>query len=147
MGEPLVILVAEDDPVNLMLVSSILAPLKQTLVTCSSGEQALARLRAESYDLLIVDVLMPGLDGLALTRLCREDPRNQDIPILLLTALSGRQDLVAGFEAGATDYVRKPVYGPELLHRVKTQLAYRSLQRELAQARADLARLTVGGTP
>lgn len=132
------ILVAEDDPVNLMLLQGILAPLGHEVVPAANGEEASALVRDSIFDLLLFDVMMPGTDGLALTRLCRRDPRHRDVPILLLTALSGKSDLLKGFEAGATDYVSKPYLAAEILYRVKAHLQLRSLQLRMESTMNEL---------
>ena len=122
------ILIAEDDPVNLMLVRNILAPLGHQLTTARNGTEALEQIAENPFDLFLFDVMMPDTDGFALTRACRANPRHRDIPILLLTALSNKNDLIKGFEAGATDYVVKPFHVSEVIHRVKAQLHLRDLQ-------------------
>jgi len=122
------ILLAEDDPINLILVQGVLAPLGHTLHLARDGEEAKALIDGQIFDLLLLDVMMPHITGLDLTRLCRQDPRHRDVPILLLTALTSKDDIVRGFEAGATDYVAKPFHGTELLYRVKAHLQLRTLQ-------------------
>jgi diguanylate cyclase (GGDEF)-like protein len=126
--EAVKILIAEDDPVNVMLLQGILAPLGQEITKAANGTQAQAFLDQTTFDLLLFDVMMPGIDGLTLTRTCRQDPRHRDVPILLLTALSGKDDLLKGFEAGATDYVSKPFHAAEIHYRVKAHLQLRTLQ-------------------
>ena len=128
------ILIAEDDPVNLLLVKGILAPLGEELTTAKNGAEALALIKERSFDLFLFDVMMPDTDGLALTRVCRVDPRHRDIPVLLLTALSNKNDLLLGFEAGATDYIVKPFHASEVLYRVKAQLKLRGLQLTMEDA-------------
>ena len=132
------ILVTEDDPVNLMLVKGILTPLGHQIVTAANGREALAQLETQIFDLLLLDVMMPDIDGFELTRTCRLDPRHRDVPILLLTALSSKNDLVKGFEAGATDYVSKPFHGTELLYRVKAHLQMRTLQLNMEKTMNEL---------
>ena len=128
------ILIVEDDPVNLLLVKGILAPLGEPLTTAKNGTEALAVIKERSFDLFLFDVMMPDTDGLTLTRVCRADPRHRDIPVLLLTALSNKNDLLLGFEAGATDYIVKPFHASEVLYRVKAQLKLRSLQLTMEDA-------------
>ncbi len=111
------ILIAEDDPVNLLLVRNILAPLGHTLTTARNGKEALEQIAENPFDLFLFDVMMPDTDGFTLTRTCRANHRHRDIPILLLTALSNKNDLIRGFEAGATDYVIKPFHVSEVVHR------------------------------
>jgi len=132
------ILVTEDDPVNLMLVKGILAPLGHQITTAVNGNDAQKKLESTIFDVLLFDVMMPDIDGFELTRQARLDPRHRDVPILLITALSSKNDLIRGFEAGATDYVSKPFHATELLHRVKAHLNMRALQLSMEKAMNDL---------
>lgn len=132
------LLLAEDDPINLSLVSVILKPLGHKLWVARDGGEALELLSTRTFDLLLFDVMMPVATGLDLARTCRQDPRHRDIPLLLLTALSTRDDLIRGFEAGATDYVAKPFHATELLYRVKAHLQLRSLQVKMEETMNQL---------
>lgn len=132
------ILVTEDDPVNLLLVKGILAPLGHTVFTAVNGTEAKVLIGDHQFDMMLLDVMMPDIDGFSLTRHCRQDPRHRDIPILIITALSGKNDLIKGFEAGATDYVSKPFHATELLHRVRAHLQTRSLQLAMEKALNEL---------
>lgn len=132
------ILVTEDDPVNLMLVKGILAPLGHQITTAVNGSEALKKIESTTFDVLLLDIMMPDVDGFTITRHCRQDPRYRDIPILLITALSSKNDLIRGFEAGATDYVSKPFHATELLHRVKAHIQLRGLQISMEEAMNDL---------
>lgn len=122
------ILVAEDDPINLLLVRGLLAPLGHTVTEARDGTEAKELMEAQTFDLFLFDIMMPGATGLELTEICRRDPRHRDVPILVLTALSSKADLAKGFEAGVTDYIAKPFSSTELLYRVKAQLRMRTLQ-------------------
>lgn len=132
------ILVTEDDPVNLMLVKGILSPLGHEITTAINGTNAKKLISDTTFDLLLLDVMMPDLDGFELARFCRQDPRHRDVPILMLTALSSKDDLIRGFEAGATDYISKPFHSSELLYRVKAHLQLRSLQLMMEQTMNQL---------
>ena len=132
------ILLTEDDPVNLLVLQGILGPLGHEVLTSVNAEEALALVAENDFDLLLLDVMMPDMDGLELTRRCRADPRLKDVPILLITALSTKADLVKGFEAGATDYVSKPFHSAELIYRVKVHLKHRSLHLSLEKTMNDL---------
>jgi len=122
------LLVAEDDPVNLLLIQGVLDPLGHQITAAESGEQAREQMRERTFDLFIFDVMMPDVDGFTLCRECRADPRHRDVPILFLTALSSKNDLIKAFEAGATDFVSKPFHSTELQYRVKVHLQQRTLQ-------------------
>jgi len=103
-----------------------------TVITCSSGTEALATAPDASADLILLDVMMPGMDGYEVCRRLKANPATSDIPVIFLTAKTDELDEENGFEVGAVDYVHKPFSGPLVLARVKTQLA---LQAALAQAR------------
>jgi diguanylate cyclase (GGDEF)-like protein len=132
------VLIAEDDPVNLMLIQGVLAPLGQELTTARNGTEAVALMKDRIFDLFLFDVMMPDIDGFTLCRLCREDPRHRDVPILIITALSGKNDLIRAFEAGATDFVTKPFQAAELQYRAKAHLQQRSLQLAMERTMNEL---------
>ncbi len=116
------LLLAEDEEI---LAQAIIYALKQagmSLTHAKDGEEALRLLRTNVYDMAILDISMPKIDGLAVARLVRQQ---QDIPILFLTALSGEENILSGFEVGADDYLTKPFSYKELLARIKAIL-YRS---------------------
>ncbi len=113
------LLLAEDEEI---LAQAIIYTLKQTgmsLTHAKDGEEALRLLRTKVYDMAILDIRMPKIDGLAVARLIRQQ---QDIPILFLTALSGEENILSGFEVGADDYLTKPFSYKELLARIKAVL-------------------------
>ncbi|MBB6731273.1 response regulator [Cohnella sp. CBP 2801] len=125
------ILVVDDDPVNLKVVESILSPerLYETK-TATSGKEALAMLDEREWDLVVADVMMPGMSGYELTRSIRRRHSVTDLPVLLLTARSQPEDIENGFRAGANDYVTKPVDAMELRSRVKSLTDVKQSVRE-----------------
>jgi diguanylate cyclase (GGDEF)-like protein len=127
----LVALVVDDEPLNLRLVQSLLAPIDLEVVVADDGYQAQALMGQRTFDLLLFDIMMPGLDGLELTRWARQDPLHKDVPILILTSMVGKEALMKAFEAGAVDFLTKPFHGPELIYRVQAQLKLRKLQRRM----------------
>lgn len=116
--QPMNILAVDDDPVNLSVLAGILSTEPYTLTTASSATEALELLDTKPWDLLVVDVMMPGISGYELTRKIRARYSLSELPILLLTARSQREDIYAGFLAGANDYVTKPVDALELKYRI-----------------------------
>jgi diguanylate cyclase (GGDEF)-like protein len=124
-------LVVDDEPLNLKLVQTLLAHVDLDVVTAGNGADAQALMAQRTFDLLLFDVMMPDIDGLALTRWARQDPNHKDVPILVLTSLSSKKSLLEAFEAGAVDFLTKPFHGPELVYRVKAQLKLRTLQRRM----------------
>jgi len=126
-------LVVDDEPINLLLIQTLLKPLDLEVSTARDGLAAQTAMRERSFDLLMFDIMMPGLDGLELTRWARTQPVYKDIPILVLTSLTSKETLLQAFEAGAVDFLTKPFYGPELIHRVQAQLKLRELQRHMEE--------------
>jgi putative two-component system response regulator len=116
------ILVVDDTPDNLMLLSNLLKD-QYTVKVANSGEKALRIVRAgDPPDLILLDVMMPGLSGHEVARQLKADANTRDIPIIFLTALSSEQDETLGLEIGAADYITKPIRPPVMLARVDTQL-------------------------
>lgn len=137
------ILAVDDEPVNLFILSSILPPDEYDLTTVTSGREALELLHTKEWDLLIVDVMMPHISGYDLTRMVREQYTSTELPILLLTARSQPTDTVAGFLAGANDYVTKPIESLELRVRINKltqakQLFNERLRMEVALLQAQI---------
>jgi len=133
------ILVVDDSPTARTLVRTILAHAEFQILEAESGEKALALLERETPDLIISDVMMPGMDGYELVRRMRKNRRLSGIPILMLTAKAELVDKVAAFEAGADDYVVKTVGPAELELRVEALLA-RSAPSTARRASARMGR-------
>lgn len=131
------LLVAEDDPAQAEGLRRYLAADGHDTVVVHDGRAALAQVRRRPPDLLVLDLMMPRLDGLSLSRILRDE---SDVPILMVTARSGEDDLLAGFDRGADDYLTKPYSPRELLARTRALLR-RSAGRESAGA----GPLRVGG--
>ena len=121
-SEPGVIVVADDDVDILDLVALTLERSGHVVHRARDGEEALELVKRERPDLAVLDVSMPKLDGLELTRLLREDPDTSAVRIVLLTALVQESDVSDGLAAGAHDYVRKPFSPQELQERVDVLL-------------------------
>ena len=121
-SEPGVIVVADDDDDILDLVALTLERSGHVVHRARDGEEALELIKRERPDLAVLDVSMPKLDGLELTRLLREDPDTSAVRIVLLTALVQESDVSDGLAAGAHDYVRKPFSPQELQERVDVLL-------------------------
>lgn len=127
-----VILIVDDNPDNLALLGDLLRPDYQVRVA-NSGPRALRLAYLEPLpDLILLDVMMPGMDGHEVLERLQANPRSRDIPVIFVTALDREQDQVGGFELGAVDYITKPIMPPVLQARVRTHL-------ELKQARDQLA--------
>lgn len=135
------VLVVDDSATARAFVKAALARLGLQVAEASSGPEALAILRAHPIDLVITDVVMPDMDGYELVRLIRKDPRTSTIPVLLLTSRGDVADKVAGFEAGADDYVVKPFEPAEMEVRIQALLARRSAAPAPSTVQAEPATL------
>jgi pilus assembly protein CpaE len=113
------ILVVDDDPISLQLVSSLLTGHGYRVVTAQHPNEGLSILADQTFDLAILDVLMPDMDGYELCRRVRSNPKTAQLPIVLLTALDTLDQKIRGFEAGADDYIAKPFEPKELLARIE----------------------------
>lgn len=126
-----VVLIVDDQPQNIELLEAYLIPHDYKILTASNGKEALDTLAAHPVDLILLDVMMPEMDGFEVTRRVRLDDTLQDIPIMLVTALREPEDRVKGIEAGCNDFLSKPVDKNELLARVSSLLkvkAYNDLK-------------------
>ena len=131
MSVPAKILVVDDTPQNIKLFTDLLTVRGYAVVTAVNGEEALAKVAAEHPDLVLLDVMMPGISGYEVCRRLRADPRTALLPVVMCTSLDPQQERVKGIEAGADDFLNKPVNQPELFARVKSLLRVKSLQDEV----------------
>jgi DNA-binding response OmpR family regulator/DNA-binding CsgD family transcriptional regulator len=129
---PATILVVDDLPANLGLLFDALTQAGHRVLVAESGESALAQLQHETPDLILLDYMLPGMDGMEVCKHIKARPECADVPILFLTAVNELEDKVRALDAGAVDYVTKPIQTPEVLARVRTHLRLARLQRELA---------------
>lgn len=134
------ILVVDDAATNLKILWAVLEPAGYTLTFASGGKQALERVRTAKPDLILLDLMMPDLDGLQVCQTLKQDPEQADIPIIFLTASHETNHLLQAFNQGAVDYLTKPFKKAELLARVKTHLELKHL-RDLAQQQIDQERI------
>ena len=122
-SEKKLVLIVDDTPTNIAVVSGLLKDSFQTKVA-TNGEKALAIATGpEKPDLILLDVMMPGMDGYEVCRRLKDNPATRDIPVIFLTAKTEEIDEEKGFDVGAVDYIHKPFSGPIVLARVRTQLA------------------------
>jgi two-component system chemotaxis family response regulator WspR len=132
------ILVADDDPDALGLLGRLTAEAGHHLITAQDGTTALARARESHPDLVLLDLVMPGLNGIEVTRALKEDPKLSTIPVVILSARQSPADKIAAFEAGADDYVTKPFSLDEIDARIKANLRKRELYLGLEAANRRL---------
>ncbi len=139
-----VVMVVDDQEANLRLLGTVLAQADYEVVPAMGGEQALQRIAAAPPDLVLLDMLMPGLDGFGVLARLKADPATAGLPVIVLTAAPEREHLVRAFAAGAVDFVTKPFVAEELLARVRTHLELKFTRDHLARVareRGELAAL------
>ena len=127
------ILIVDDTPANLGVLVETLGVAGYQLMVAEDGEEALAQTLQTQPDLILMDVMMPGLDGFETCRRLKSRAETKDIPVLFMTALTETSDRVKAFAAGGVDYIAKPIEHEEALARVSTHLAIRRLQGELQE--------------
>jgi adenylate cyclase len=132
------VLVVDDTPVNLKLLADLLAAKGYAVVTATSGPEALAKVEADAADLVLLDVMMPGMSGYEVCRKIRENPATAMLPVVMVTALDPAQERVKGIDAGADDFLTKPIHQPELLARVRSLLRVKTLWDQLAELNRTL---------
>ena len=133
------ILVVDDVPQNVKLLEQLLTLSDYEVITASSGAEGLAKVASGKPDLVLLDVVMPQMSGYEVCRAIRANPATQLLPVVMVTALDPGEERVKGIEAGADDFLSKPINQPELLARVKSLLRIQSLNDEVARQKAELA--------
>ncbi len=116
------VLAVDDIPLNLLLVQKMLARYNFKMRTAANGQQALDAVSAEKPDLILLDLMMPGIDGFEVIRRLKNNPDTADIRIVILSALNSNEDVVKGFNLGADDFIMKPIIMEKLLSCLVTQL-------------------------
>ena len=139
MREPPRILIADDTPANLHILQLRLAASGYEIITATDGEEAITAARQHHPDLILLDVMMPKLDGIEVCRQLRADPSLPFIPIIMVTARTDARDVVAGLEAGGDEYLTKPVDQAALVARVKSMLRIKNLHDTAEGLAAQLA--------
>ena len=132
------ILAVDDIPQNLRLMEAVLAPNGFAVVTAGTGEDALLQVLKEKPDLVLLDIMLPGIDGYEVCRRLRADPKTSFLPVVMVTA-SGLPEKVKAIEAGADDFIAKPFDQPELLARVRSLLRVKIYHDEAERQKAELA--------
>jgi adenylate cyclase len=137
------ILVVDDTPANVKLLVDVLTAKGYAVTSAANGEEALVRIGVQQPDLVLLDIMMPGLSGYDVCRRIRANPNTALLPVVLCTSLDPKQERLNGIEAGADDFIPKPINQPELFARVKSLLRIKSLQDEVRAQAAQLAEWNV----
>jgi DNA-binding response OmpR family regulator len=132
------VLVVDDTPANIKLLDAVLTSQGHTVVAAASGAEALSLVDQETPDLVLLDILMPGMDGYEVCRRLRAQPATANLPIIMITA-SEMKDKVKGLEAGADDFLTKPFDQAELLARVRSLLRVKRYHDIIEKQAGDLA--------
>lgn len=132
------LLVVDDQPQNRELLEAYLLPLGYAIVTATNGEEALEKLSSHRIDLVLLDVMMPGMNGFEVTRRIRQDETQRLLPVILVTALHEKEDRVKGIDAGCDDFISKPVDKMELLARVRSLLKVKAYNDLMSNYRTEL---------
>src|SRR4026207_914951 len=127
------ILIVDDEPFNLDLLEQELADYEYVIERAGDGVEALEKTESFEPDLILLDYMMPRMNGLEVLKHLRATPEHQGIPVILLTAKATQEDKVAGLDAGADDYVTKPFDSFELLARVRAMLRIKELHDQLGE--------------
>lgn len=130
------VLIVDDVPKNIQVAANILQEEGYQMAFAQNGKTALSMVQSNKFDLILLDIMMPGMDGFEVCERLREEPATRNIPIIFLTAKTDTESIVRGFEIGAMDYVTKPFNGSELLVRVKTHLDLNRTKEKLREANA-----------
>ncbi len=129
-SEKMRILIVDDTRANVNVLSDTLGEQGYEIFVALSGEMALKVLKKANPDLILLDIMMPGMDGYDVCKEIKSDEETKDIPIIFLTAKTEKEDIVKGFKLGAIDYVTKPFQHEELIARVETQIRIKKLNQE-----------------
>ena len=137
-GQPEQILLVDDNPTNLQVLYQTLDGLDYKLLIAKNGERALDIANKVKPSLILLDIMMPGIDGFEVCRRLKADALTQDIPVIFLSALSETKDKVRGLDLGAVDYISKPFHADEIIARVNTHLTINKLKKSLAGKNKEL---------
>ena len=138
MRTPPLILIVDDNPTNVDILQTRLASHNYDILTAADGEAGLALAREKQPDLILLDIMMPKVDGIEVCRILRADPSLPFMPIIMVTAKTDSKDIVAGLEAGADEYLTKPVDQAALVARVKSMLRIKSLHDTVLEQSSKL---------
>jgi signal transduction histidine kinase len=136
------VLIVDDLPDNLQVLAGHLTEAGHEILAASNGPRAIALVRNRKPDLILLDIMMPGMDGLEVCKILKADPESADIPIIFITARTETDDVLHGFKLGAVDYITKPFKPAELIARVRTHLELKSSRDLLFTYNKQLERIS-----
>jgi PleD family two-component response regulator len=139
------ILIADDNPQGVELLEAYLAGADYELAIATDGEETLSKVASFKPDLILLDVMMPKISGFEVCKRLRRDPATRDIGIIMVTALDQHSDIDRAIDAGAHDFLSKPIHKTELLLRVRSLLKSRHVEKELERALAYIEAVEKGG--
>ena len=135
------ILIVDDNPNNVKVIALSVRQMNHKLVIATNGKIAVEMVERTRPDLILMDVMMPVMDGYEACRIIKSEPRNDNIPVIFLTALNDKENTVMGFEAGGVDYITKPFNQNELISRINTHLELKFTRDELEKTTKHLAEI------
>jgi DNA-binding response OmpR family regulator len=144
MNDPATVLVVDDMPANRKLLADVLSHTGYAVITAASGEEALEKIDRSKPDLVLLDIVMPGIDGYEVCRRIRSDSSTGILPVIMVTALEPTEERIKGLDAGADDFLTKPIDQQELLARVRSLLRIKSLYDTVQAQAAELGELNTG---
>jgi diguanylate cyclase (GGDEF)-like protein len=138
LDEEIYVLAVDDNPLNLQVLASIIEELGYECILAMSGEEAFKALTVDNPDLILLDIMMPGMDGYEVCETIKKDPKLIDIPVIFLTAKADGEDIIKGFSVGGADYVLKPFNSSELKMRIKTHVELKRSKDKLNLVNTEL---------
>jgi response regulator RpfG family c-di-GMP phosphodiesterase len=135
------ILCVDDEPVNTILLNAVLSPRGYEIITAGNGQEALEKVRQQRIDLVILDVMMPGINGIEVCRRIKEDEVHRNIPVIMITSLTAKEQRIKSIEAGAEDFISKPFDQGEVLTRINMLLKVKKLNDTLNSAYGKITNL------
>ena len=132
------ILVVDDNPVNRKLLASIVQKAGYGVVTAKGGKEALELVGESSFDLILLDIIMPEMDGFTVCESLQQDPQTRNVPIIMVSSLDVSETKIQCFDLGAVDYITKPFHKGEVLARIRSQLGIKNLTASLLKSNKQL---------
>lgn len=132
------VLLVDDNPKNIQVAANILSNQGLQVEYSTSGTEAIEWLDNEYFDVILLDIMMPEMDGFEVCRKIKENPKTKDIPVIFLSAKNGMENITKGFQLGGADYITKPFQSEELLARIKTQVEMKKNRENLANVNKRL---------